>query len=341
VRYRLRECGDVLAGLDGVLTGDYASQLGETLVTGQRASEFLRVDRTFCHDVAVAVVLHLLQAVRPGTLLVEYIWMTRVLPLVGPDVVTVLDTHDVMSSRREKVVAFGIDDWDVPPEEEARRVARAQLVVAIQEMEATLLRALAPDRRVVTAGIDFSVNPLPLAAAPVVLCVASDNPMNTTGMADFLRFAWPRIRAACPDARLRVVGSIGRTMPAGLDGVELAGYVRDLDAEYTAARVVVNPATAGTGLKIKTLEALGHLRPVVAWPNGVDGLPEPVRTLIAPATDWHEFADRVVAWLRQDGPAFDGAGIDAVAGFLAADSVYGPLEAALVDLGRPPKAPGR
>jgi glycosyltransferase involved in cell wall biosynthesis len=331
VRYRLTECNDVLADLHGTLTGNYSVRLAESLARGPHAAEYLGIDRDFCHDVAIAVTLRLLAALRPETLLVEYVWMTRLLPLVDPGIVTVVDTHDVYSTKRDKVLTFGILDLDVPAEEEARRLGRADLVVAMQEVEATLLRTLSPGRPLVTAGIDFPIVRVPPATAPIVLYVASDNPMNTAGIADFLRFAWPRVLAACPDARLRVVGSISRSVPLGLPGVEVAGYVPDLADEYAGARVVINPAVAGTGLKIKTLEALAFLRPLVAWPNGVDGLPEDVLRLVPPATDWFEFADQVAERLARSGPVYDEADEAAIRTFLSPDAVYGPLEQALLD----------
>ena len=128
-----------------------------------------------------------------------------------------------------------------------------------------------------------------------------------------------------------VVGAIGRSVPSGLAGVEVAGYVPDLADEYAAARVVINPAVAGTGLKIKTLEALAYLRPLVAWPNGVDGLPDEVLRLVPPATDWFEFADQVAERLARTGPVFDAADETAIQDFLSPDAVYGALEHALQD----------
>ena len=51
----------------------------------------------------IATVLHLQQWLGPHVLQVEYIWMTRLLPLVRADVLKVLDTIDVFSSIERKV----------------------------------------------------------------------------------------------------------------------------------------------------------------------------------------------------------------------------------------------
>ena len=228
-------------------------------------------------------------------MIAEYIWMTRGLPLLDPGLLTVIDTIDVFSTYHEKVGAFGVSGWDVPPEEEARRLARANVIVAIQPEEARMLSALAPDREVLTAGVDFEViEHGDWPANPIVFCVGSDNPRNMLGLRDFLKFAWPEIRSAVPDARLAVAGSVGAAVTDYAQGVDVLGHVEDLDPLYLRARVVVNPAAAGTGLKIKTVEALSRLRPIVTWPNGLEGLPPEMAELVPPAQDWFDFAERVI-----------------------------------------------
>src|SRR5581483_3395143 len=101
--------------------------------------------------------------------------------------------------------------------------------------------------------------------------------------------AWPRIRRDVPDAELLVAGKVGRFLPADVPGVMRLGTVDDLDPLYEQARVVINPAVAGTGLKIKTLEALCHFRPIITWPNGTDGLAPELAALCTVASDWHDF----------------------------------------------------
>jgi hypothetical protein len=105
-----------------------------------------------------------------------------------------------------------------------------------------------------------------------------------------------------PDAELLLAGRITRTLEADVAGVVRLGPVDDLKPLYRQCRVVINPAVAGTGLKIKTLEALGHLRPLVTWPNGTDGLPPELSALCATVQDWFEFSRRVTGLLAADQP---------------------------------------
>jgi len=330
IRYRMDECPNVLAPLQGHRTDDYAARLNEGRPLSPAELELLHVDRSFCPDALIATLVQLQSSLRPCAVLAEYVWMTRALPLLDPGVLTVVDTIDVFSSYHEKVGAFGVSGWQVRPEDEARRLARAQVLVAIQPEEARELGNLAPGHEVVTAGVDFDVvERCDWPAKPVVFCVGSDNARNLLGLRDFLKFAWPEIRRAVPDVRLAVAGSIGAAVPDYLQDVDVLGPVDDLDPLYRRARVVVNPTVAGTGLKIKTVEALSRLRPIVTWPNGVDGLPRELAELVAPAQDWLEFSERVIGWLRCDTPAFNAATAASIRHLLSSDHVYAAIEARL------------
>jgi glycosyltransferase involved in cell wall biosynthesis len=334
VDYILNDVPDVLASLDGEPSRPVPLLLNETSGTNVLAQQLLDLDQTFCHDALVTTALRLQHALGPCIVVAEYIWMARVLPLLSPNAIKVIDTHDVFSAKRQKVLRFGIDDLDVPEGEEARRLQHADLVIAIQDEERRELQRLIPERRVVTAGVDFTV--VPDGGTPEgrqVLYVASDNPANKRGLGDFVRFAWPYIREQVPDAELVVVGGVGDALEADIPGAIRLGVVDDLVPIYRRARLVINPAVAGTGLKIKTLEALGHLRPIVTWPTGIEGLAPELKRYCVTVRDWYEFSHRVVDVLRAGTPALFSAGDrETIARLMSPETTYQELTAALGDL---------
>ena len=89
---------------------------------------------------------------------------------------------------------------------------------------------------------------------------------------------------------------------------------------------MINPAVAGTGLKIKTVEALAHLRPVVGWPHNRDGLAPALLRYVDEVTDWHAFVDDLVRHLRADRSPFDAHAIEEIATELSPSISYGELE---------------
>ena len=96
------------------------------------------------------------------------------------------------------------------------------------------------------------------------------------------------------------------------------------------ARVVINPAVAGTGLKIKTIEALCHLRPLVTWPSGVDGVEADVRALCYIATDWYMFARHVIDLCKsEDASQVLISKRNEILQRFSPDTIYGALEEAL------------
>src|SRR5262249_41810337 len=214
-------------------------------------------------------------------------------------------------------------------QEEAERLRRADLVVAIQDEERMVLERLGSGVRVVTAGVDFDVHAeCAQADRQRILFVASNNPRNRKGLDDFLRLAWPLVRRQLPRAELIVVGNVGASIASGEpSGVTVVGPVEDVTTPYRESAIVINPAVAGTGIKIKTLDALCHSRPIVTWPSGVEGLDSSLRRFCLVAGDWYEFAERVVSALSAFGvEPIDADARDVIARHVSPHHVYAPLD---------------
>ena len=337
VRYVLSDVPDVLASLNGKDTARYSALLGEEQVMTGRERQLLILDRLYCPDAAIEVVLRLQSALGRYVFLAEYVWMSRVLTLIGGQAVKVLDTLDVFSTKAQKVLSYGIEDLVLSEDEETKRLRLADILIAIQLEEHRILRRLASERIVVTAGVDFdTIETSPLPADHRVLYIASNNAMNVRGLSHFLRFAWLAIVAKVPDAELIVAGTIGSAVQTGGERIRTIGIVKDLHELYRSARVVINPAEAGTGAKIKTVEALSHLRPVVTFPTGVEGLPTDLKELCDVVNDWQEFSESVTGRLV-DGRehAFSSGDRSRIERATSAETVYANLAAILSEtLGR-------
>lgn len=313
-----------LATLDGVKVEDFAQSLGED--REEEAARLLPITRTFCPDVLLETLRTIDATVKPSVVQVNYGFMARVFPLLRQDTLKIVDTHDVFSTKMSKVVRFGITDpLALSSAEERRLLQSADILLAIQPDEAEELRALNTGARILTVGVDMPPPPVEagIAGRPVALMVASANDMNRKGLKDFLRFAWPLVLKAVPDAEFHVVGSVGEALTGHEPNVRWLGHVDNLDDAYGQARLAVNPAVAGTGLKIKTLEALAKLRPIVVWPSGIDGLPPELRAYCQCVGDWFEFARCVIRDLTEpDAQSRLVEARDRIAELLSQDRVY-------------------
>ena len=223
---------------------------------------------------------------------------------LGVPVVVSVHGHDVTSFVDLK------PDWFLP------RLRKADAVVVPSEFLVARVVALgvARDRiHVLPSGIDtawFAPSPLPSEGREAVFVGRF---VEKKGL-DVLLDAWPKVRAAVPDATLRVVGHgpLEPAVRAATDGITYeptdptrrGEQVRDA---IRGARVVVTPSrTAADGdaetLLLVNLEAQASGRPVVTTRHG--GVPEFVRedetALLVPEADEAALADAIIRVLLDD-----------------------------------------
>jgi len=118
---------------------------------------------------------------------------------------------------------------------------------------------------------------------------------NTDGVTHFAQNIWPRIAAAHPVARWKIIGGRPPSSLLALAGprVELTGFVEDLRPHLAAATVVVVPLRLGGGTRLKIVEAMAMGKPVVSTTLGAEGIEAvPGRDLLV-EDEPADFADAV------------------------------------------------
>jgi hypothetical protein len=83
-----------------------------------------------------------------------------------------------------------------------------------------------------------------------------------------------------------------------MEGCVKLGVVKDLAGAYRQAALVVNPVRSGTGLAIKSIEALGHGRPLTSSTQGARGLEGAVGHGLRIADTCEEWVTRLVPLLE-------------------------------------------
>jgi glycosyltransferase involved in cell wall biosynthesis len=114
---------------------------------------------------------------------------------------------------------------------------------------------------------------------------------------------WPLVRAGCPTARFRILGNAAAKHLSDLigePGVELCEPGDEIAAELGRATVVAVPIRAGSGTRVKILEALAAGKPVVTTTIGCEGLDvTPERDVIV-CDEPAQFAARIVELLNNE-----------------------------------------
>src|SRR5690606_17362701 len=120
---------------------------------------------------------------------------------------------------------------------------------------------------------------------------------NRDGVHWFLREVLPRILAARPDVRFVVVGKAdGLEVPEAVAAsVTVTGFVPDLRPLVHDAAVYVVPLRAGSGTRLKVLEAMAVGKAIATTTVGSEGIDLPAGDAALYADDAAGFAGSVLA----------------------------------------------
>lgn len=178
-------------------------------------------------------------------------------------------------------------------------------IIACSGEDAAALRALQPGKRVeiIPNGIfaesyHHSSAKLDLGEQALLFTGKMDYRPNVDAVLWFTASILPRIRQQAAEARLYIVGQKPhprllalRDMP----GIEITGWVADIQPFLHAAAVYVAPLRMGSGTRLKLLEAMASGCAVVATTAAASGLTDEMRAHLVIADDPADFADAVTA----------------------------------------------
>ncbi|MGH2859019.1 MAG: glycosyltransferase, partial [Solirubrobacteraceae bacterium] len=125
---------------------------------------------------------------------------------------------------------------------------------------------------------------------------------NVDGARFFAERVLPLVREHVPDAELRLIGRHDGHLAAieGRPGLKLTGPVSDVSAELARARIAVVPLRAGSGTRLKVIEAFACGLPVVSTALGCEGIGAVDERDLLIADDPEPFAHACVRLLRDE-----------------------------------------
>ncbi|WP_374764234.1 glycosyltransferase [Yunchengibacter salinarum] len=210
-----------------------------------------------------------------GAAIANYVWCSGWLNAIPAGIPKLIDTHDVFGDRHKTLKRDGMSpSWFyTTPREEGIGLDRADLVLAIQEVEAATLSART---RTPVRVLGHLAEPAFLPFRPPgerlkVGYVSSDNPVNQNALTRLSK-AFSRAGDLQNRVSLHLAGALGATAAAEASPFEARGFVPDVAAFYDEMDLIINPTFGGTGLKIKCVEALGYGKALLATADSMTGI---------------------------------------------------------------------
>jgi len=122
---------------------------------------------------------------------------------------------------------------------------------------------------------------------------------NEQGVMWFLKKVWPRVLSAQPNVKFHLAGKgLSKTDPRFFQtGIVNHGEVDDAEVFMQSHGIMIVPIQAGSGIRIKSLEAMALGVPVVSTSIGAQGLTVESGTQMLIADDPAGFADGIIQLL--------------------------------------------
>lgn len=245
---------------------------------------------------------------QPDAIVCQYVTMSYLLDALDEqqrsEIQCVVDTHDVLSSRGDQFEQFGFSHWiDIDPKQESDELRKFDAALAIIDHERPTFQAMAPEIDVLT--VSHSLEPITRNHAAIkrpdgdslltIGYIGSANHSNGHALIKFVRKVWQPLREQNADVEFVIAGSVcdwlmfheesrfsgEESMSLWIElstdpAVKLLGKIDSPVDFYQQVDLAINPVEFGTGLKIKTCEALAYGVPSALSANGKYAIPPEV-----------------------------------------------------------------
>ena len=251
-------------------------------------SGFFRLDSFYPWGIS-PIVRRTLKQHRFDTVIVNYVFLSRLFRFFKGSR-KLLYTHDVFSLKYQKT---GQPWFSLRPADERKGLNRADCILAIQNNEALFFKSLT-QRPVITTYSYFDFQETPYVDGHNLLYIGGANSYNIESLLWFIEAVYRPLRVLLEGKlSLLIGGRICREFVrwSDVDGVQLVGEVGDLEGFYSRGNIVVNPTFNGTGLKIKSFEAMAFGKVVVSHVHGLDGIFSPETCPIFSCAQPNDFID--------------------------------------------------
>ncbi len=214
----------------------------------------------------------------------NYPFMSAIFDRISAYTRKILLTHDRFVDRNRRMLEQGYPEsgW-ISIDQRGEKLAcdRSDVVVAMQEHEANGFRKICdPDRVCVVSPIfeKIEIEHPPKGEKLRIGYFGSSNSVNEQNLGEYLKY-WAKDEELRAHTQILIAGGICDTLSdfvtnSLLERVNptMLGRVDQPGDFFAQCDIIINPERGGTGIKIKTLEALAHNMPVLTTQGGSVGI---------------------------------------------------------------------
>ena len=264
--------------------------------------------------------------------IVEYFHRIPILNFLPPNILKILDTHDLLSNYQAsyKAIANKENTNDktqvIDLKKELKLFECFNYILFIQNEEYQIIKKIIGSKAVIVPHPILPSKYRDIKRVNNICFIAADTAPNADAILWFLRNVWPRIITKYPNLKLNIYGRIfyilhkfnpiamekypwlmewqneyiNQDKHSLFDNVTFHGFVSDTNCIYQENDIAINPVRFGAGLKIKNIEALGHGIPLITTSHGFNGMRDTENEICLIADSSMEFENAIGSLIEDE-----------------------------------------
>lgn len=233
------------------------------------------------------------------SVLINYIWLSNLANAFKTNNIS-LFTHDVFTYRNLRLM--GKYWFSCTPNQEAKCINRVKNVLAIQEQETIYYKYLSYKTKVYCVYSPFKFIEKNICCNKNLLFFSGPNIINIVAIEKFIYEIMPSIVKEIPNIKLYIGGGICNELKNinFKQYIILKGAYDNPDDFYNIGDICINPINEGTGLKIKTFEALSYGKTVIASKHSIEGVYNQLNCPVLIAETANEYVNYIKEYLTNE-----------------------------------------
>ncbi len=203
----------------------------------------------------------------------------------------VLYTHDIFTRRFQRTKE---EIYSITATQEGKALSRADVVLSIQENE-TVYYSYLTSTNILTSYSYFPICKTGFVGNNALLYFGGPNTHNLESLNWFVTEVYTPLRKEGVDVKLLIGGSICKKLThlEGKDNIELLGRFDELSDFYSLGDLAINPTYGGSGLKIKSFEAMAYGKVLISHQHCMEGIFDRHNAPIFSAHNAEEFKEKI------------------------------------------------